>query len=248
MTLRSRPNDSLRPITVEPNFYDNVEGSCLISFGKTQVLCTATIENSAPPHLRGKGLGWVTAEYAMLPRSSQDRIQRERKGPGGRTQEIQRLIGRTMRSITNLQGWGERSIILDCDVLRADGGTRTASITGAFIALTLAFRHLKKNAKIDANLAFPLKDYVSAVSVGIVGGVPLLDLDYPEDSTADTDMNLVMTSTSKMIEIQGTAEKNPFGEDEFASLMGLAKKGCAELCAIQRQILGPLDWNGGNGV
>ncbi len=247
MSTRSRPNDSLRPITVEPNFYDNVEGSCLISFGKTQVLCTATIENSAPPHLRGKGQGWVTAEYAMLPRSSAERIQRERKGPGGRTQEIQRLIGRTMRSITNLSGWGERSIILDCDVLRADGGTRTASITGAYIALALAFRHLKRtNPKIDSNLAFPLKDYVSAVSVGIVGGVPMLDLDYPEDSNADTDMNLVMTSTSKIIEVQGTAEKNPFGEEEFAALLALAKKGCDELCAIQRQILGPLDWTGGS--
>lgn len=243
--LRNRPHDSLRPITIEPNFYDNVEGSCLISFGKTQVLCTATIENSAPPHLRGKGQGWVTAEYAMLPRSSQDRIQRERKGAGGRTQEIQRLIGRALRSITNLQGWGERSIIVDCDVIRADGGTRTASITGAFIALALAFRHLKKNAKIDASLPFPLKDYLSAISVGIVNGQTVLDLDYPEDSNADTDMNLVMTAQSKIIEIQGTAEKDPFGEEAFAELLKLAKKGCAELCDIQRQILGPLDWNGG---
>ncbi|HVJ65628.1 MAG TPA: ribonuclease PH [Bdellovibrionota bacterium] len=246
MIQRNRPNDSLRPITIEPNFYDNVEGSCLISFGRTQVLCTATIENSAPPHLRGKGQGWVTAEYAMLPRSSADRIQRERKGAGGRTQEIQRLIGRALRSITNLHGWGERSIILDCDVLRADGGTRTASITGAFIALALAFRHLKKTAKIDANLPFPLKDYVSAISVGIVNGTSVLDLDYPEDSNAETDMNLVMTAGSKIIEIQGTAEKDPFGEEEFASLLALAKKGCNELCGIQRQILGPLDWNGGS--
>jgi ribonuclease PH len=240
-----RPADSLRPITIEPNFYDDVEGSCMVSFGRTQVLCTATIENSAPPHLKGKGQGWVTAEYAMLPRSANDRIRRERKGASGRTTEIQRLIGRALRSITNLEGWGERSIILDCDVIRADGGTRTASITGSFVALALAFRHLKKNAKINSNLEFPLKDYVSAISVGICNGKPVLDLDYVLDSNADTDMNVVMTAGGKMIEIQGTAEKEPFSEEEFATLMTYAKKGCEELCAIQREILGPLSWTNG---
>lgn len=218
----------------------------MVKFGNTEVLCVATIDDHAPPHLRGKGQGWVTAEYSMLPRSSPERIRRERNHVGGRTSEIQRLIGRALRSIVSLEGWGERSITVDCDVIRADGGTRTASITGAFIALALAFRHLKKIGKINnPNLPFPIKDYVSAISVGIVAGQPVLDLDYPEDSTAETDMNLVMTATGKIIEIQGTAEKDPFDKPTLDALIALGAEGCESLCTMQREILGPLDWHGG---
>lgn len=237
-----RPTDALRPVTMETKFYPYAEGSCLISFGGTQVLCVATIEENVPPHLRGKQKGWVTAEYNMLPRSSPDRIKRERDKVGGRTHEIQRLIGRTLRSVVSMEGWGERTVILDCDVLRADGGTRTASITGAFVAMVLAFRELKTKRKLPESLAFPVKEYVSAISVGVVDGTPVLDLDYSEDSTAETDMNLVMTSQKKIIEIQGTAEKDPFSKEQFDLMLDLAGKGCESLCNIQRQILGPLDW------
>jgi len=233
---------SMRPVSLEPGYYDYAEGSCLVSFGKTEVLCVATIEDNVPPYLRGKGQGWITGEYGMLPRSSPERIRRERDRIGGRTHEIQRLIGRAFRSAVTLQGWGERTVVLDCDVLRADGGTRTASITGAFVAIVLAFRKLKKDGKVSNSLAFPVKHFVSAVSVGIVGQIPVLDLDYKEDSSAETDMNLVMTSVGKIIEIQGTAEKEPFSEDQFAELMKLGRAGCESLCNIQRQILGPLDW------
>ncbi len=238
--------ESLRPVSIEPHYYDYAEGSCLVSFGNTQVLCVATIEDNAPPHLRGKGRGWITAEYSMLPRSSPDRIRRERDRVGGRTHEIQRLIGRALRSIIKQEGWGERTLIVDCDVLRADGGTRTASITGAFVSAVLAFRKLKASGKISNSLPFPIKEYVSACSVGIVAKTPVLDLDYSEDSTAETDMNLVMTSTGKIIEIQGTAEQEPFSEEEFHELLKLGKAGCESLCNIQRQVLGPLDWTGGN--
>lgn len=248
MTLKrsySRLPESLRPITIEPHFYDYAEGSCLISYGKTQVLCVATVEDSAPPHLRGKGVGWVTGEYNMLPRSSPDRIRRERDKVGGRTHEIQRLIGRSIRTAVRMEGWGEKSIILDCDVLRADGGTRTASITGAFVALVLAFRRLKEKGKIPENCSFPVKDYVSAISVGIVKGVPVCDLDYSEDSTAETDMNLIMTASGKIVEIQGTAEKEAFSKEEFHKMLELGTAACENLCNIQRQILGPLDWYAG---
>ena len=238
----SRPPDAMRPVTIEPNYYDYAEGSCIVSYGRTQVLCVATIEDTVPPHLRGTGKGWVTGEYNMLPRSSPDRIRREREKIGGRTHEIQRLIGRALRTVVKMEGWGERTVILDCDVLRADGGTRTASITGAFISMVLAFRALKKRARINENLAFPVNDYMSAISVGVVHGTPVLDLDYSEDSTADTDMNLVMTSQSKIIEIQGTAERAAFSRDEFNQLLDLGTKGCEGLCAIQREILGPLSW------
>lgn len=240
-----RNPESLRPVSIETNYYDYAEGSCVVSFGKTEVLCVATIEDSVPPHLRGKGKSWVTGEYGMLPRSSPERIRRERDRIGGRTHEIQRLIGRAMRSVVKMEGWGERTIVLDCDVLRADGGTRTASITGAFVSLVLALRKLKQNGRISDSVAFPITEYVSAVSVGVVKGVPVLDLDYPEDSTAETDMNLVMTSTGKIIEIQGTAEREPFSQDELQKLIRLGAAGCESLCAIQRQILGPLDWTGG---
>lgn len=242
----NRSTDTLRPISFEPNFYDYAEGSCMVNFGNTQVLCVATIEDSAPPHLRGKGKGWVTAEYNMLPRSSSERIRRERNHVGGRTSEIQRLIGRALRSIVSMEGWGERSITIDCDVIRADGGTRTASITGAFITLAMAFRHLKKIGRINnPNLPFPIKEYVSAISVGLVDGIPVLDLDYPEDSAAETDMNLVMTASGKLIEIQGTAERDPFEQKVLLELLALGTKGCESLCAMQREILGPLDWLGG---
>ena len=244
----SRLPNSMRPISLEPNYYDYAEGSCLIAYGNTQVLCVATVEDSPPPHLRGKGLGWVTGEYNMLPRSSPDRIRRERDRIGGRTHEIQRLIGRALRSVVNMQGWGERSIILDCDVLRADGGTRTASITGAFVALVLAFRKMRAVGKVSQSLKFPVSDFMSAVSVGLVGGVPVLDLDYVEDSSADTDMNLIMTSIGHIVEIQGTAEKTPFSPEEFSQMLELGKQGCQSLCAIQREILGPLDWAGGRPV
>lgn len=242
----NRNHNHLRPIILEPHFYDYAEGSCMVKFGNTEVLCVATVDDHAPPHLRGKGTGWVTAEYSMLPRSSPERIRRERNHVGGRTSEIQRLIGRALRSIVKLEGWGERSITVDCDVIRADGGTRTASITGAFIALALAFRHMKKVGKItNPNLAFPITDYVSAISVGVVNGEPVLDLDYPEDSTAHTDMNLVMTAGGKIIEIQGTAERDPFDKKLLDALVDLGAQGCESLCAMQREILGPLDWTGG---
>lgn len=239
----SRPPETLRPILLEPGYYDYAEGSCLVSYGKTQVLCVATLEDSVPHHVRGTGKGWITGEYGMLPRSSPERIRRERDKIGGRTHEIQRLIGRALRTVVTMEGWGEKTLILDCDVLRADGGTRTASITGAFIALVQAFRKARQAGRIyGANPPFPVKDYVSAVSVGIIKGVPCLDLDYPEDSTAETDMNLVMTSTGKMIEIQGTAEREAFSHEELLQMLALGKQGCESLCAMQREILGPLGW------
>jgi ribonuclease PH len=190
-------------------------------------------------------VGWITGEYNMLPRSSPDRIRRERDKVGGRTHEIQRLIGRALRTAVTMEGWGEKSIILDCDVLRADGGTRTASITGAFVALVLAFRRMKALGKIPESCSFPVKDFVSAVSIGVVKGVPVCDLDYSEDSKADTDMNLVMTSSGKIIEIQGTAEREAFSRDEFNKMLDLGSQACQNLCNIQRQILGPLDWYAG---
>ena len=240
-TRRNREANQTRPISIDLNFYDYAEGSCFIRFGKTEVICVATIDDQAPPHLRGSGQGWVTGEYGMLPRSSPERIRRERGNVSGRTQEIQRLIGRTLRSVVNLEGWGERTIQVDCDVVRADGGTRTASITGAFVALVQAFRHLKQSGKTVGE-KFPIKEFMSAVSVGIVEGTCLLDLEYTEDSVAETDMNLVMTESGALVEIQGTAEKKPFSEDQLAMLLALGKKGCQDLCKIQKEILGPLGW------
>lgn len=237
-----RPPDALRPIVIEPHYYDYAEGSCVVSYGKTQVLCVATIEDSVPHHVRGTGRAWITGEYNMLPRASAERIRRERDRIGGRTHEIQRLIGRALRTVVSQEGWGERTLIVDCDVLRADGGTRTASITGAFISLVLALRKLRANGKVPASAPFPVKDYVSAVSVGIVQGVPCLDLDYPEDSTAETDMNLIMTAAGHIVEIQGTAEREAFPRETLLELLDLGRSGCESLCAIQRQILGPLGW------
>jgi len=244
MALRTnRAANETRPVSIDLNFYDYAEGSCYIKFGKTEVICVATIDDQAPPHLRGTGSGWVTGEYGMLPRSSPDRIKRERTSVSGRTQEIQRLIGRTLRSVVKLEGWGEKTIQVDCDVIKADGGTRTASITGAFVALVQAFRYMKKSGRIlNQDLRFPIKDYLSAISVGIVEGNALLDLEYIEDSKADTDMNLVMTSAGAFVEIQGTAEKEPFSEEKLQELFVLGKKGCTELCQLQKKILGPLNW------
>jgi ribonuclease PH len=242
MRSGNRTPDQKRDVKITLDYYDYAEGSCLVEYGRTKVLCVATIEDGVPHHLRGQGKGWVTGEYNMLPRASSERIRRERTKIGGRTYEIQRLIGRALRSVVRSEWLGERSITLDCDVLQADGGTRTASITGAFIALTQAIHHLHKRGKISDSFPFPLKSYVSAISVGMVKGAPVLDLDYNEDSSADTDMNLVMTNDGKMIEIQGTAEKEPFTEEEFHEMLALGRKGCKELCALQAELLGPLAW------
>ena len=212
------------------------EGSALIEVGHTRVLCAATIEESVPPFLRGSGKGWVTAEYSMLPRATASRTQREvSKGkPSGRTHEIQRLIGRSLRSVVDLQTLGERSIIVDCDVIQADGGTRTAAITGAYVALSIAIKKLVHFKLISKN---PLIDSVAATSVGIVGGIPMLDLCYEEDSRAEVDMNVVMTGAGKFVEIQATAEKTAFDDQQMAELLGLARQGIDELVRVEQQVL-----------
>ena len=231
-----RKNNELRKIKVTKNYIKYAEGSCIIEFGDTKVITTATVEESVPPFLRGKGRGWVTAEYGMIPRSCKTRVQREAsKGrQGGRTYEIQRLIGRSMRSVVNLEKLGERTVWLDCDVIQADSGTRCASITGSFIALVLALEKMRKDGTLDS---IPVSDYVAAISVGILSGEAILDLDYEEDANAEVDMNVVMTGGEKFIEIQGTAEKNPFGKDDLNKLLLLAKKGIGELVAIEKKIL-----------
>jgi ribonuclease PH len=232
-----RAPDELRPVTMTPGFMPNAEGSCLIAMGDTKVICTATVEDSVPRWMINKGRGWVTAEYSMLPRSTNERVSREvNKGrPSGRTQEIQRLIGRSLRAITDLETLGERSVIVDCDVLQADGGTRTASITGAFVALSLAFDALEERGALASS---PLTDSVSAISVGIVDGFPCLDLNYAEDSTAGVDMNVVMTGTGKLVEVQGTAEHGTFDRAELNQLLDLATKGIEELTVGQETTLG----------
>jgi ribonuclease PH len=222
---------------MEPGFSKYAEGSCLVRFGDTHVLCTASIDEKVPPFLRNSGKGWVTAEYGMLPRSTHTRTDREAaKGKqSGRTQEIQRLIGRSLRSITDLTAMGERQIKVDCDVLQADGGTRTASITGAYVALHLAFQSLVKAGVLSA---IPLTGQVAAVSCGLYKGTPVLDLDYAEDSTCQADSNFVLTADGRIVEIQGTAEEHPFSQDEFLALLGLASKGVVELAEAQRKALG----------
>lgn len=237
MRVDSRAVDEKRPVKITPGFAPYAEGSALVETGDTIVLCTATVENRVPPHLRDMAQGWVTAEYAMLPRSSKQRIPREAaKGKqGGRTHEIQRLIGRTMRTVTDLRRLGERSIIIDCDVIRADGGTRTAAITGGFVALALAVRHLKELNLVGSGI---LTDYVAATSVGVVEGRPVLDLNYIEDSQAEVDMNLVMTGAGKFIEIQGTAEKVAFDDETLMEMLALGRKGIGELVAAQKEVLG----------
>ena len=236
MRPSGRAPDQMRAITIEPHFTRHAEGSVLIGFGDTRVLVTASVEERLPPWLRGKGGGWVTAEYGMLPRATNTRMQREaaRGGQGGRTMEIQRLIGRSLRACVNRQALGERVVTLDCDVLQADGGTRTAAITGAYVALVDAVNRLMKRENLRRN---PIVGAVAAVSVGIYKGVPVLDLDYAEDSSCDTDMNVVMNDGGGFIEIQGTAEGHAFRRDEMDAMLALAGKGIAELVALQRAAL-----------
>ena len=231
-----RAADALRPVTLQRGYTRHAEGSVLVSFGHTRVLCTASVEERVPPHKRGSGEGWVTAEYGMLPRSTHTRNDREaaRGKQSGRTQEIQRLIGRSLRTVFDLAALGERSILIDCDVLQADGGTRTAAITGALVAAHDAVTHLIAQGKLAAS---PIRDFVAAVSVGIVQGTPLLDLEYVEDSACDTDMNVVMTAAGGFVEVQGTAEGAPFTRGEMDALLGLAGKGIGELVAAQRAAL-----------
>jgi ribonuclease PH len=229
------PGD-LRQVTISRDFLPHAEGSVLIEMGRTKVICTATVDEKVPNWLRGSGQGWITAEYGMLPRSTDSRMNRESSTGkvGGRTQEIQRLIGRSLRSVVDLKALPELTIWIDCDVIQADGGTRTASITGAFVALYDSLRWLVKKGKITE---IPLSEFVSAVSVGIVDGEPLLDLCYEEDSRAQVDMNVIMTQSGKFIEIQGTAEAEPFDRDEMNKLIDLASKGIIELTAIQRKVI-----------
>lgn len=237
MRPSGRQADQLREVRLEAGFSKHAEGSCMARFGDTHVLVTASLDEGVPPFLRNSGRGWVTAEYGMLPRSTHERMRREASQgkQSGRTHEIQRLIGRSLRAVTDLTGFGERQIQVDCDVIQADGGTRTAAITGAYVALHQCFSRMKT---IGAIKQIPLKDHVAAISCGIYNGVPVLDLDYAEDSTADTDANFVLTGKGGICEIQGTAEKEPFSEELFLQLMGLARKGIGELVVAQRTALG----------
>jgi len=222
----------LRKVKVHRNYLKYAEGSCMIEMGNTKVICTASVEEAVPPFLRNSGTGWVTAEYGMLPRSCATRIRRGKDS--GRTYEIQRLVGRSLRTVTDMRALGERTIWIDCDVIQGDGGTRTASITGSFIALVDALNYLKRNGVIER---IPIKDFVAAVSVGIVAGQMMLDLAYEEDSKADLDMNIVMTGKGEFIEIQGTAERKPFNKKEMDKLLALAKKGIRSLIKIQEKAL-----------
>jgi len=233
---QGRAADALRPVTITRRYTKHAEGSVLVAFGDTQVLCTASVEEKVPPHVRGTGAGWVTAEYGMLPRATHTRSDREaaRGKQSGRTQEIQRLIGRSLRCVFDLEALGERTISLDCDVIQADGGTRTAAITGAFVAAQDAVSWLLGQGLIARS---PIRDHVAAVSVGIVEGTPLLDLEYLEDSACDTDMNVVMTGSGGFVEVQGTAEGAPFTREEMATMLHLADKGIRELVAAQRSAL-----------
>ncbi len=234
-----RTTDQLRPVTIERGWSDQAEGSALISFGRTKVLCTASFTNGVPRWMAGKGAGWVTAEYSMLPRSTNDRMARESvKGRiGGRTHEISRLVGRSLRAVVDMKALGENTIVLDCDVLQADGGTRTAAITGAYVALADALEWGREK-KFIGQKAQPLIDSVAAISVGIVGGVPMLDLAYTEDSKAETDMNVVVTGRGLFVEVQGTAEGAPFDRSELNSLLDLALAGTVTLTEFQKNVLG----------
>ena len=237
MRPSQRNNDALRTVRLTRHYTKHAEGSVLVEFGDTKVICTASVEESVPGFLKGKGKGWVTAEYGMLPRSTGSRMRRESAAgkQSGRTQEIQRLIGRSLRAVVDMEKLGERQIQIDCDVIQADGGTRTASITGAFVALHDAISGLIAQGKLTQS---PLRDFVAAISVGIHQGEVVLDLDYLEDSDCETDMNVVMTGNGRFVEVQGTAEGEPFSEEEMAAMMRLAKKGISELIALQRQALG----------
>ncbi len=237
MRPSGRARDELRAVTIETGVNKYAEGACLVNFGDTRVMCTASLDNRVPPFLRDSGKGWVTAEYGMLPRATETRSSREaaRGKQSGRTQEIQRLIGRSLRAVTDLATLGERQIRLDCDVLLADGGTRTAAITGAYVALYMALSRLVEDGVITD---MPLKDQVAAVSCGLVAGEAILDLDYAEDSGAAVDANFVLTGAGKIVEIQGTAEEEPFSKAQFDILLSLARGGIAELTALQRDALG----------
>ncbi len=237
MRPSKRRPDELRPIAIDRHYTRHAEGSVLIAFGDTRVICTASVEDGVPGFLRGRGQGWVTAEYGMLPRSTHTRTDREaaRGKQSGRTQEIQRLIGRSLRAVTDLAGLGERTVKLDCDVIQADGGTRAASVTGAFIALYDAVGTLLRRGALSAS---PIRDFVAAVSVGLYEGAPVIDLDYAEDSGCDTDMNVVMTGSGGFVEIQGTAEGEPFSPAQMDALLALAMQGIAELIAKQKAALG----------
>ena len=236
MRPSNRAPDQMRPANLTPNYTMHAEGSVLVEFGNTRVLCNASVEERVPGFLRGKGQGWVTAEYGMLPRSTSERMGREaaRGRQGGRTMEIQRLIGRSLRAVVDMRKLGERTITIDCDVIQADGGSRTASITGGFVALAQAVQKLRSDGLIKQD---PLTGSVASVSVGIYKGAPILDLDYAEDSNAETDMNVVMTDSGLFIEVQGTAEGHPFSEDEMQQMLGLARKGITELCDRQKAVL-----------
>ena len=236
--LRSdqRSAADLRPVEIIPHCISSAEGSALIRLGQTQVICTASIEDGVPPFMKGMGKGWITGEYAMIPRATETRTPREvtRGRQGGRTMEIQRLIGRSLRAVTGLESLGERTVWIDCDVIRADGGTRTASITGALVAMGLAFQKLLESKALRR---VPLKDYIAAISVGIVGGEILLDLDYAEDSNAEVDMNVVMTGAGKLVEVQATAEGRAFSHDELNNLIAVARPAIQKLQELQRSIL-----------
>lgn len=236
MRIDKRKVNELRPVFLGPGFAKYAEGSCFVKFGDTHVICTATIEEKVPPFLRNTGSGWITAEYGMLPRATHQRVDREaaRGKQSGRTQEIQRLIGRALRSVIDLKKLGERQIKIDCDVLQADGGTRTASITGAYVAMHQAIQKLVEAKTIKE---MPIIDQVAAISCGISKGTPLLDINYAEDSTAEVDANFVITGAGKLVEIQATAEQTPFDDKEFAQLLSLAKEGINELITLQRQVL-----------
>ncbi|MFC1666877.1 ribonuclease PH [Candidatus Omnitrophota bacterium] len=236
MRKDGRNPDQMRKVKIKRNVMKFAEGSCMVEMGNTKVICTASVEAKVPPFLRNLGSGWVTAEYGMLPRSCQTRIQREssRGKQSGRTQEIQRLIGRSLRSVIELEKLGERTIWIDCDVVQGDGGTRTASITGSFVALIDALANLKKQ---DIIKELPVKDYVAAVSAGVIDGKAFLDLNYEEDSNAEVDMNVIMTGKGKLVEVQGTAEKKPFSKKELDRLILLAEKGINQLVALQTKVL-----------
>jgi ribonuclease PH len=237
MRSDGRLDEQLRPTRITPNYLLHAEGSVLVESGKTKVICTASVEDRVPPFRRNSGKGWVTAEYGMLPRATSTRTQRESSAGrvGGRTQEIQRLIGRSLRAVTKMEELGERTITLDCDVIQADGGTRTASITGAFVALALAINKMREQ---DLIRTVPIIDYVAATSVGIVEGMPMLDLAYTEDSKADVDMNIIKTGAGLYIEVQGTAEAMPFGREALNRLLDLADTGIRQLIALQRGLVG----------
>ena len=236
MRPSARANDQMRSVTLEPGVAKHAEGSCLVKFGNTHVLCTASLEDTAPGFLRGTGKGWVTAEYGMLPRSTHERMRREaaQGKQSGRTLEIQRLIGRSLRAVVDMSALGERQIVIDCDVIQADGGTRTASITGGFVALTHCIAFMKKTGMVTKPA---IKDHVAAISCGVWKGEAVLDLDYDEDSTAETDANFVLTGNGGLVELQGTAEGAPFSDEQFAQMLKLARKGIAELVTLQKGVV-----------